>query len=363
MKKSKLSVAALRESYRRDYLKYQKFAYEIQRIVQDLLSRENLGCLVTSRVKSEDSFLEKAFRPGKSYANPLFDITDIVGVRIVMTNPNDLSKVSRMVLKCFQMNQKHSENTAQRLGVNEFGYRSHHIVARVRSSLAGVPAVSECRKMWFEIQIRTLLEHAWDEISHRLAYKRASSSPGHSSERVLYQTAAVLELCDKLTADLWRQIHKESVDAEREVSRKHSAQTLHPLLCRAYLSTPAVSAVVVKAESCGLIVLRRRSTAGALFSAARLAGIATLGSLNHVVIEITDSSCQWCRLLQMAQKQVMGVSVVSADFLVGFLIAAKYEVLPKWLQDNAVHPVLAAALCPVPLPVKQPTVISLGSQA
>ena len=36
---------------------------------------------VTSRIKAKDSFLEKATR--KNYANPMFEIDDIAGVRVV----------------------------------------------------------------------------------------------------------------------------------------------------------------------------------------------------------------------------------------------------------------------------------------
>lgn len=59
----------------------------------------------------------------------------------------------------------------------EVGYRSFHYVVLVSKERRGLPEYKNYKDLKFEIQIRTILEHAWAEIEHDRNYKSASELP------------------------------------------------------------------------------------------------------------------------------------------------------------------------------------------
>ena len=72
--------------------------------------------------------------------------------------------------------RSNSEDVSQRLRPTEFGYRSVHYIVSGRSAEARTPASrSPCPEeilgLKAEIQVRTLLEHAWADIGHEMTYK------------------------------------------------------------------------------------------------------------------------------------------------------------------------------------------------
>src|SRR5207245_894550 len=81
------------------------------------------------------------------------------------------------------------------LGLKEFGYRSVHLIVKVRTEDAfGDRQLLET--LWFELQIRSVLEHAWAEIEHEIRYKSGVDYPPPALRR-LSSLAGVLEMLDR----------------------------------------------------------------------------------------------------------------------------------------------------------------------
>jgi ppGpp synthetase/RelA/SpoT-type nucleotidyltranferase len=122
---------------------------------------------IDSRIKTLDSFIEKVDRKG--YLNPFYQMEDFCGFRIICYYQSDMIKISCLINEEFEVLE--SFNKEDSMKENEFGYRSYHIIAKIpkgRSPLIIEDSFSEYK---FEIQIRTVLMHAWAEIQHKLAYK------------------------------------------------------------------------------------------------------------------------------------------------------------------------------------------------
>jgi len=161
---------------------------KLERILEDEgLRYDNLE----SRCKGFISFAQKCSNPGKHYTSPIDDVTDLVGVRVIFFNGNDVDHFADAVTQKFQVDWSHSgdKRTAQR--PNEFGYQSLHLVCSLRSEDADETLV----KLKFEIQLRTVLQHAWASISHALHYKSSAEVPVELQRR-LYRLAGLLELAD-----------------------------------------------------------------------------------------------------------------------------------------------------------------------
>ena len=122
---------------------------------------------VEGRVKEYNSFQRKM--SGKDIDNPE-EIFDLVGLRVICFILSDVRKVNEVIEKNFGVVEKR-ENT------KEVGYRSVHYIVLVSEDRLKLPEYEKFKGLKFEIQIRTILEHAWAEIEHDRNYKSESELP------------------------------------------------------------------------------------------------------------------------------------------------------------------------------------------
>ncbi len=136
-------------------------------------SKENIvKILPSNRIKDEKSFLFKALYRKKPYKNPFIDIEDKIGTRIVVLKSSDIEKVADEILKFPKWKSKITKNIQQEIEdkPNIFDYQSLHIV--VEPTEDDLTFNKDIRPfLTCEIQIRTLLQHAFAEVSHDSTYK------------------------------------------------------------------------------------------------------------------------------------------------------------------------------------------------
>ena len=72
----------------------------------------------------------------------------------------------------------------------KFGYRSLHTICALPDAAPLPPTFR------FEVQVRTVLQHAWAEVEHDLGYKAASGLPPHMRRR-FSRVASLLEIADE----------------------------------------------------------------------------------------------------------------------------------------------------------------------
>jgi ppGpp synthetase/RelA/SpoT-type nucleotidyltranferase len=121
----------------------------------------------TARAKRPTSLRSKCRRKG--YTNPAVQVTDLLAVRIITYFKDHLDSVAARLRELLDVSQAKSRDTRKELAENEFGYRSVHLVARLRLQDAQTrPALG---RRWFEVQVRSILDHAWSEIEHETIYK------------------------------------------------------------------------------------------------------------------------------------------------------------------------------------------------
>ena len=145
---------------------------------------------VTARVKSAASLTGKLSRPDRTYES-LWDVTDLVGLRVITYFEDDVDRVGRLVEAHWPVDFANSTDKRKREQSSAFGYSSLHYVCALGGAPSSLPVTARC-----EIQVRTLLEHAWAEIEHDLGYKAEAQMPSHV-ERRLVRLAGLLELADQ----------------------------------------------------------------------------------------------------------------------------------------------------------------------
>lgn len=146
---------------------------------------------VAARVKDPDSLLRKLRARG--YENPTHDLTDGVGVRVSVHYRDGVDASVDAIKARVAIDESRSVDKRSQLSIYEFGYRSVHLIARLGDIGLDIP--DDVEDSWFEIQVRSVLEHAWAEIEHEVVYKSGVSF----SDETLRSFAAVagtLELMD-----------------------------------------------------------------------------------------------------------------------------------------------------------------------
>jgi ppGpp synthetase/RelA/SpoT-type nucleotidyltranferase len=148
-----------------------KQAAEIARLVVEGIVRELSVPIhvISSRAKTPQSLRIKLRQ--KKYIRPSHEVTDTIGVRVITYYRDDVDRIADRLTKEFDIDRKNTVDKRLALGVREFGYRSVQLIARLKAAQVLTTDHRHLRDRWFEIQIRSILEHAWAEIEHEIVYK------------------------------------------------------------------------------------------------------------------------------------------------------------------------------------------------
>jgi GTP pyrophosphokinase len=146
---------------------------------------------VVARPKSVKRFLSKAATKshdgGAKYSDPLHQIQDQVGARIIVFYPSDVPRISAIVERYFRPIEARSIVPDSEW---EFGYFGKHYVLLLPSDvLAKLPDKSKAPD-FFELQIKTLFQHAWSEADHDLGYKPEETPLSGDALRLLALASA-----------------------------------------------------------------------------------------------------------------------------------------------------------------------------
>ncbi|MBQ5330497.1 MAG: hypothetical protein J6F31_04520 [Oscillospiraceae bacterium] len=162
-------------------------------LISSSLDRKNLSIhQITSRVKDENSTIEKLRRKNAKYSS-FRDFTDMVGIRVICYFSSDVDAVGEAVSGVFEVNRLLSIDKREVIAPNAFGYISLHFICSLKKreglsdELCSIP---------FEVQIRSILQHAWAEIEHDLGYKTEIAVPAHV-RREFSRIAGLLEVADE----------------------------------------------------------------------------------------------------------------------------------------------------------------------
>ena len=176
---------AILQEYRQQRPVFEKMKETIPGQVRALLDEAGIVVAsIESRIKEEASLAGKLALKGEKYAS-LADITDIFGMRIITFYTDDVDKVASGVERLFDVDWENSVDKRKLLEVDSFGYLSLHYICR-----------SPDFPFSFEVQMRTILQHAWANMNHDTGYKSGIEVPS-GYLRNMNRLAGMLELVDE----------------------------------------------------------------------------------------------------------------------------------------------------------------------
>lgn len=195
--------------YRTEYSLYEEAAVIAADAIFEAVSGYSIAIhSVNGRAKSPDSAAEKVHR--KNYGRPKSQMTDAIGVRVITSYSQGVEEVLRRLRDKYEIDESNSVDKRNDLTIKEVGYRSVHLVM----TLGKVGKTGEAAKLLgnikIEVQIRSIVDHAWAEIEHELRYKSGVDLP-KDIQRRFAALAGTLELVDQefnnLAGELVQLVH------------------------------------------------------------------------------------------------------------------------------------------------------------
>ncbi len=173
---------------------------EAVQLVVSVLDEAGINYLsVSGRTKSVASFAEKATRSVdgvRLYADPLREIGDQLGVRVITYVRDDVAAVAELLADQVVVadDRDLGRETASE---GRFGYASRHLQITLDAAREGQAAYAHLPGRNVQVQIRTVLQHAWAEFEHDIRYKgTVPDEHAHDFDRRFTLAAGLLELAD-----------------------------------------------------------------------------------------------------------------------------------------------------------------------
>jgi len=179
-------IKQLVNEYKTQYDYYEAVGKLASRKLEALLEGSAVRAIVTFRTKSARS-LERKLRqrslkrrePYLTISDVYDDIVDLSGVRIALYFPGDKDKVDSIITNNFHLSERvrsfPDPKKPQPASSRFAGYSANHYRVQMREN-----TLSAKQKKYadakIEIQVASVLMHAWSEVEHDLIYKPLSGS-------------------------------------------------------------------------------------------------------------------------------------------------------------------------------------------
>jgi putative GTP pyrophosphokinase len=166
---------------------------------------------VSARAKSPPRFLAKASKEvegSRKYLQPFRQIQDQIGARVLVFYLRDVDAVSKVVNQYFKGIE---ERALIPDSESEFGYIGQHFILAVPEDVYPADDALLTRiPKFFELQVKTLFQHAWSEASHDIAYKPVTELTSLHKRQLAFTAAQAWgadQMFETLAGDLLAEPH------------------------------------------------------------------------------------------------------------------------------------------------------------
>ena len=185
----------------------------VENTVKNIIKSESINVHeIIGRVKTVESLQGKVKR--KNYSN-LAEITDLCGIRIITYFSDDVDRIAELISQEFEVDVENTIDKRKSEDPTKFGYVSLHYVVGLKEGTTPSTLYGRFKNIKLEIQIRTVMQHAWAEIEHDLGYKSKEDIPDQY-RRQFSRLAGLIELAD----DNFLQLKNNINNYEQEVRKK-----------------------------------------------------------------------------------------------------------------------------------------------
>ena len=274
---------------------------------------------VEQRVKTEASLTGKLKLKGGKY-HDIYDITDLVGIRVITFYLDDVDKVASVLERLFNIDWENSIDKRKAHEIDSFGYLSLHYICSIPEYFYSDPEHPEFNKIRFEVQMRTVLQHAWANLNHDTGYKSGVEIPTVYL-RNLSRLAGMLELVD----DEFSRIRRELADYRRQVQKLVASGNLDDVLLdgdsfKSFLSVRPFDRLSRKIASINQAEVQEVDLSRFLVQFKDM-GFRTLGDISKLIKEYSDAAYQIaCFQMGITDLDIVSSSVAPQNLCLAFIV-------------------------------------------
>ena len=300
---------AILEEYRQAKPACDDAAVKVKATLEKVFKKSGLiVAAIESRVKTEESLAGKLELKGSKYAS-LADITDIVGVRVITFYIDDVDKVASAVERLFKVDWENSVDKRKIHEIDSFGYMSLHYIC----SMDGFP-------YRFEIQMRTVLQHAWANMNHDTGYKSGVEIP-LEYRRSLSRLSGLLELAD----EQFSEIRADLADYRRRIQALVASGNLSEVPLdgdsfRSFLNTRPFDPLNRRIASMNQAEIQEVSLMGYL-EVFKMLQCKTLGDIAKIIKNNSEGAFQLaCYQIGLTDLDIISSSIGPQDLCIAYIV-------------------------------------------
>lgn len=183
----------LLEQYRAKKQLYERYCRAIANMLSNLLEDRGLKHHLQVRVKEADSLVAKARRKRLAGGAPLSldEIDDVAGVRVILYIDSDRKSFVRDVRREF------SGKTRLKNKKKRSGYEATHLIVSLGEKRLGLSEYRKFAGLKCEIQVTSILNHAWAEIEHDIFYKPFFETAGDQARAFAEEKKRIRMILDR----------------------------------------------------------------------------------------------------------------------------------------------------------------------
>ena len=320
MKEINEHSAAILRQYRDLKPIYEQLAEKVPEKLRQFLAEAGIVvAAMEHRVKTEQSLAGKLEMKGDKYVD-IADITDIVGLRIITFYIDDVDKVASIVERLFEIDWENSVDKRKMHEIDSFGYQSLHYICRIPESAFKDENHPEINRIRFEVQMRTVLQHAWANMNHDTGYKSGVEIPKRYV-RNLSRLAGLLELVD----DEFSRIRSELADYRRKVQNLVSSGNLSEVPLdgdsfRSYMAIGPFDNLNRRIASINQAEIQQVPLTDYL-TVFRGMGFQTLGDIDRLIKQFSDAAYQIaCFQLGLTDIDIISSSVGPQNLCTAYIL-------------------------------------------
>lgn len=230
-----MDIKNIADIWNTDKSKFEELGSVVAVFIKSTISECELLPEITWRTKDLLSIVKKIKKKQLEKEYTYNDLNDKLGIRIICSFQEDMEIIDSYLEKYFVIKKR--EKKKDELDIQKLDYLSNHYDVSIKTSISPFDKIIHLKDLVFEIQVRTLNQHAWANTAHSLSYKQEANISSLLMRKVyrllsLYEIAddefsavnkALIEDPDNIVYKLLRKLESKiykyaQVDYDREIS-------------------------------------------------------------------------------------------------------------------------------------------------
>lgn len=179
--------------WKEDQPKYEELGKVVSTFIRNKITEFEILPEITYRTKDLISIIKKIQKKQKEKDYSFDSLNDKLGIRIICNFLEEMEKADKFLLQYFDIIK--SEYKKDNLDFDKLDYISNHYDAKIKLENKEFSKIKHLNNLTFEIQVRTLNQHAWSNTAHILSYKQENGLPPKLKRR-LYRLLSLYEIAD-----------------------------------------------------------------------------------------------------------------------------------------------------------------------